>query len=407
MKTLEMPSFGADMVRGRVVEWRVAPGNRVRKGDTVALIETAKGVIDMEVFEDLIIEQLLVSLDEECDVGTPIIAVSGGRSGKTVDARDERQQLRSVAPSVLMPASASDPTVVLRPAASTARISPAARLRVWQQQLDISGIEGSGPDGAIVLKDLHRHRSASSESESGIAPLSVDTERAGRFDPIEMRRAIAAVVSRSKREIPHYYLSLEVDLEKCQAWLNAYNAEAEVDDRMLINAPLMCAVAQALHQQERFNGFYRDGEFEAMEEVHLGIAIALRGQGLVTPAIHRAQTLSPVLMMQRLKGLVERSKHGGLKVSEFQGVTATLSNIGDRGVDQIFGVIFPPQVALIGIGKVNLKPVVETASEGIPRVAVHSRVIISLAADHRVSDGNSGTRLLNDINKRLQKPEAL
>lgn len=416
MKTLEMPSFGADMETGKVVEWYAKEGDFVKKGEIIAAIETAKGIIDMEVFDDCTVQSFIVPLDEEIEVGKPIVQlVSDGVNNSTSDNVRDRvrdDQVGDIADSetsfefdtaTKKETKVPDITVskvILSVDASGVLATPAARALAAEKYIDLTNLTGTGAAGAVCLKDVESVSTlASKKSNPNNEPKESKKRRAG-FDSDQMRLAIAAVVSKSKREIPHYYLSLDIDLTKSEVWLEKINTERTPEQRLMINVPIMCAVGKALHKHPDFNGFYQDDYFTPAPNVHLGLAIRLRNKGLVAPAIHDADKLNAFEMMDKLKSVVERSKLGGLKQSELQDATTTLSNIGDRGCDQIFGVIFPPQVAIIGVGKINQKAM---AIEG--SIEVRTVVNISLAADHRVTDGQMGARFLNEINKQLQKPE--
>lgn len=389
MKTLEMPSFGADMETGKVVEWCVQKGDKLNKGDTIALIETAKGIIDMEVFDDCVVEDFLVPLDTDIEVGKPIIALQSDSAGTKTDLTKASADKEASKPTSSEPKPNSQEVQAPFAIAADALVTPAAKVYAASHSLNLQQVKGSGTNGAICLRDV---KSLTTKA----------VPKRGGFDSEQMRKAIAAVVSKSKREIPHYYLSLDVDLTETENWLVQINETVPVEQRVMINAPLMCAVARALQKHPEFNGFYKADHFEPANDVHLGVAIRLRNQGLVTPAIHQADRLSVFDMMTALKSIVERSKTGGLKQSELQDATVTLSNIGDRGSDQIFGVIFPPQVTIVGVGKINRKAMVIN-DEIVPRTMVN----VSLAADHRVTDGQMGARFLNEIQKLLNKPEKL
>jgi pyruvate dehydrogenase E2 component (dihydrolipoamide acetyltransferase) len=217
-----------------------------------------------------------------------------------------------------------------------------------------------------------------------------------------MRQAIASTVSRSKRDIPHYYLQLDMLLDNAVRWLREHNADLPPNKRILINAVIYSAIARALTSFPAFNGFYRDGHYLSSDSVHLGNAISLRQGGLMVAAIHDAQHLGLVEMMEKITDQVNRARKGGLRMSEMQEATVTVSNLGDRGSDSIQSIILPPQVAIFGIGRQRTVPWIVDNS-----VSCASIVSMSLAADHRVSDGHLGARLLNKINNYLQKPETL
>jgi pyruvate dehydrogenase E2 component (dihydrolipoamide acetyltransferase) len=215
-----------------------------------------------------------------------------------------------------------------------------------------------------------------------------------------MRRAIAAAMARSKREIPHFYLEHTVALTGLRARLDALNADRPPAERLLPAVFVIRATARALARHPGFNGHYVDGEFRPAERVHLGTAVAIRGGGLIAPAIHDADRLDLDQLMARLKDLVARARGGGLRGSELADPTATLSSLGERGVDALYGVIHPPQVALIGAGR----PVRRPWAEG-DAVAVREVMTLTLAADHRVGDGHAGALFLAEIGRLIETPE--
>jgi pyruvate dehydrogenase E2 component (dihydrolipoamide acetyltransferase) len=217
-----------------------------------------------------------------------------------------------------------------------------------------------------------------------------------------MREAIGALMARSKREIPHYYLELQIDMSAALAWLHEENLRRPVTGRLLPSALLLSAVAGAVAQMPEMNGFWIDGAFQPGGGVHLGVAISLRGGGLIAPALHDADKMSLDELMAGTRDLVQRARAGRLRSSEMSDPTITVTNLGDRGVDLVHGVIYPPQVALVGFGAIRERPWATAGMLGVRPV-----VIATLAADHRASDGHAGGRLLALIDHRLQKPEEL
>jgi pyruvate dehydrogenase E2 component (dihydrolipoamide acetyltransferase) len=260
--------------------------------------------------------------------------------------------------------------------------------------IDLSVVTGSGPSGAITSTDIERYLAA--------APAPAERKRALWLDPAAMRAAIAAAMARSKREIPHYYLEHQIDVTPCERWLAERNATLPSDGRLLIGALALKAVALALPRFPAFNGFYRDSKFEPSKAVHVGVAIAIRGGGLAAPALHDADQLSLDDLMNRMRDLVQRTRAGRIRSSEMSDPTITVSSLGERGVEALFGVIYPPQVAIVGFGKVVTRPWVVDGAIG-PR----SVVTMTLAADHRVTDGHAGALFLAEIGKLLQEPEEL
>jgi pyruvate dehydrogenase E2 component (dihydrolipoamide acetyltransferase) len=216
-----------------------------------------------------------------------------------------------------------------------------------------------------------------------------------------MRHAIGELMARSKREIPHYYLATTIDLAAATAWLAERNAQRPVTERLLPAALLLKATALAAKQVPALNGFWGAG-FQAAPAVHLGVAVSLRGGGLVAPAIHDTDALTVDELMAALRDLVERARAGRLRSSEMSDPTLTVTNLGDRGAEEVYGVIYPPQVALVGFGTITERP---WAANGL--LGVRATVRATLAADHRASDGHEGSRFLTIIDDLLQAPEAL
>lgn len=222
------------------------------------------------------------------------------------------------------------------------------------------------------------------------------------FDPAQMRQAIAAAMGKSKREIPHYYLSDDIDFAAAHQWLEDWNRERPPEQRLLAAALLLKATAQALQAVPQFNGFYEGGAFRSGQGIHIGWAISLRGGGLVAPALHAVDRLSLPQVMEQLRDLVQRARAGGLRSSELTDPTITVTSLGERGAQSVLGVIYPPQVAIVGFGRVGLRPWVVDGA-----VVARPVLNISLAADHRVTDGHLGGQLLAAIAQALQQPQNL
>lgn len=427
MSDFIMPSMGADMDSATLVEWKVKPGDRVKKGQVIAAVETSKGALDVEVFEDGVVEEIYVPEDTEADVGTPLARIGDGKGvGKQPSEAAEKAE-PTATPEAEKPPTVEQPPVTETPAPTASgtaiksetrhdqpeptppspppsppaaektdlrsRVwaSPAARRRARKAGIPLSGLHGTGPDNAIVLRDLQ-----------DTPPTTTETRPGTGFDRPQMRAAIAAAMSRAKREIPHYYLATTADLHAAEQWLADYNQHQPPENRLLLSALFMKATALALARYPELNGHYGEDGFVAAGQINLGMAVHLRGGGLVAPAILDADTLTLPELMHRLRDLVRRARGGGLRASEMGGGTATVTALGDRGVDTVYGVIYPPQVAMIGIGRARRRPL--AVNDG---VAVRLAVDLSLAADHRVCDGHLGALFLNEMDQLLQQPEAL
>jgi pyruvate dehydrogenase E2 component (dihydrolipoamide acetyltransferase) len=274
-------------------------------------------------------------------------------------------------------------------AAGPPKITPAARKRAAERGLDLSAIPRAA-DGVIGLREI--------DAAGAAAPAP---RRAG-LDLGEMRKAIAAAMARSHRDIPHYWVSQTMDVTSLFAWLEAENARRSVAARLLYAAPLIKAVALALKDTPELNGRYADDTFTPAESVHLGIGTVLRGGGLVAPALHDVDKLALDALMAALADLVPRARAGRLRSSELTDGTATFSNLGEGTSDLMMPLIYPPQVAIIGCGAAAMRPWVV---EGV--VVVRRLLTVTVAGDHRVSDGRRASHFLSRLDQRLQKPEAL
>jgi pyruvate dehydrogenase E2 component (dihydrolipoamide acetyltransferase) len=217
-----------------------------------------------------------------------------------------------------------------------------------------------------------------------------------------VRAAIAAAMSRSKREIPHFYLSHTISMKHALAWLGETNRDRPIQERILPGAMLLRAVAVALWEFPELNGFYIDDRFQPSEEVHVATAISLRTGGLVAPAILDADSIPLAELMRELQDLVVRARGGHLKSSELTSATITVTSLGDRGCETVFPVINPPQVAIVGFGAIVERPWVDGTA-----VVPHPTIVATLAADHRVSDGHRGGLFLATLDRLLQEPAKL
>jgi pyruvate dehydrogenase E2 component (dihydrolipoamide acetyltransferase) len=387
MAEFRMPSLGADMEAGTLVEWMVKPGDTVTRGDIVAVVETQKGAIEIEIFDSGEIEKLLVEEDTEVQVGTPLAIV--GKEGEP--EFEERAAPEAPSKPSAPPEAAAPPpaTAEAHPSAGRARISPVARRLAHERGVDISQIKGTGPGGAIVKEDI----------EQAAKPAK---KRAAGIDFDAMREAIAAAMARSKREIPHYYLAQSIDVTACEDWLAQVNADRPPAERLLMGALNVKATALAARKHRQFNGFFEDGEFQASDAIHVGMAIAIRGGGLAAPALHDADAQPLDELMAEMRDLVARTRAGRMRSSEISDPTITVSSMGDRGVEALYGIIYPPQVAIVGFGKPESRPWVVDGA-----VVARSVMTITLSADHRVTDGHAGGLFLAEIGQLLQEPEKL
>ncbi|OGL31398.1 MAG: branched-chain alpha-keto acid dehydrogenase subunit E2 [Candidatus Rokubacteria bacterium RIFCSPLOWO2_12_FULL_69_21] len=413
-----MPILEADMRAGTLVAWRKQAGDRVTRGEIIAQVETDKGLIDIEVFLSGTIEKILVEPGTTVPTGAvlAVILEDAGAPGAPV------------APAVAPPAPAR------------VRISPLARRIATELRIDPETVRGTGPGGAVTQEDVVRAAAAGEASEHGnrasvsepvraaaAGEASEHGNRASVSEPVRaaaegeraaavppealvppgdrqarLRQTIGATMSRSKREIPHYYLATTIDMHRALAWLAEENLRRPVTERLLYGALLVKAVARAVSEVPELNSVWRGGEAIRSDAVHVGVAISLRGGGVVAPALHDADRQSLGDLMRQFRDLVQRARAGGLRSSELSDPTITVTSLGEQGVETVFGIIFPPQVAIVGFGKV-----VERAWPVDGAVVLRPVMTATLSADHRVSDGHRGALFLAAVDRLLQEPGRL
>ena len=407
MGEFRMPSLGADMETGKLVEWLVVPGQRVRRGDIVAMVETQKGLFEVEIFADGVMGELLVQPGQTVPVGTLLATIDNGAdgAGEGATAAPTGIQAEQPPPAAAPVAAESAPEPA---AASRIASSPSARQLARELGIDLATVTGTGPHGAIGRGDVEAAARAAGRlpaPDEPVAPVSAPSppaEPAPSAAAAAMRKAIAAAVSRSNREIPHYYLETEIDLSKPLQWLEEENRKRSMRERILPVALLVKATALALREVPELNGFWQNDQLEVRQDIHIGFAVALRQGGLIAPAVHHVDQLGVGEVMQRLADLIERTRGGHLRSSELTDATMSVTSLGDRGVRTVYGVIYPPQVALVGFGRISERPWAENGLLGVRRC-----VTATLAADHRATDGHQGALFLEALTRHLHLPEAL
>jgi pyruvate dehydrogenase E2 component (dihydrolipoamide acetyltransferase) len=431
MAEFRMPSLGSDMKEGTLLEWRVKPGDRVSRGDIIAVVDTDKAAIEIEVFDDGIVETLLVQPGQKVPVGTVMAVIRGSLeapSGEIPMAAPREtptpvEAVRRPAGMEGLPQAEKAPPVPPQPAMAVQRVkaSPYARRLASEQSIDLARLQGTGPLGSIRAADVHRamampgaaapaeirlepgERKAPLEPGKGAQPAPpVPEKRAASDYQAAMRRAIAAAMSRSNREIPHYYLETRIDMSRTLSWLESQNRERSIKERILPVVPLIKAVALALQEVPELNGYWLEDRHQPREAIHIGFAISLRQGGLIAPAILHADLMNMDELMEALRDLITRARTGRLRGSEMTDATITMTSLGDLGVETVYGVIYPPQVALVGFGKTMEQPWAENGMLGVRPV-----LTATLAGDHRATDGRRGAQFLDALNRTLQEPTKL
>jgi pyruvate dehydrogenase E2 component (dihydrolipoamide acetyltransferase) len=393
-----MPSLGADMEAGTLAQWLKHPGDPVKRGDIIAVVDTQKGAIEIEVFEDGVLEKTVVEPGQKVPVGTVLALIRGTGGAPATEPRAPATPLPAAPPSAATPPErvpVPPPPAPKPEAHGRVRISPLARKLAEERGVDLAQVTGTGAQGAITRQDVERAAEAS--------PAAAPAKGAAPADRVAaMRTAIAAAMARSKREIPHYYLSTTIDMSASLAWLRAENERRAVTERLLPAALLVKAVALALREVPELNGHWIDGGFRNGPGIHVGMAVSLRGGGLIAPALHDADNAELTTLMRRLQDVVARARAGTLRSSELSDPTITVTNLGEQGVESAFGIIYPPQVALVGFGRISDRPWVAAG-----KVEARPLLTASLSADHRASDGHRGGVFLAAVDRLLQTPERL
>ncbi|OIK26161.1 dihydrolipoamide acetyltransferase family protein [Streptomyces malaysiense] len=444
MAEFTMPSLGADMDKGTLQEWLVQPGELVRKGDPVAVIETAKSSIEVECFATGRMGELLIEPGTTVPVGTPLALIEPAAEGAgKPEKAEEKPPVRPAPAPVSAPPAAQDRghveagplvrhlaertgvdlaavqgsghggrltrTDVEQAAAATTaagqarvRATPLARRLAAERGVDLAAVTGTGRDSAIRAADVRK--AAPGPTAAGPRHLTVPVRPSHPPEDrtAARRQAIAGLMTRANRDIPHYYLSTTIDMAPAMGWLHEHNRRSPVAERILPAALLLKAAALAAREVPELNGFWTDDHYTAGEGVHLGVAVSLRRGGLVAPALHDADTLELRQLMNGLKDLVARARTGRLRSSEVSDPTITVTNLGDQGVETVFGVIYPPQVALVGFGRIVDRP---CAVDGL--LGVRPVVTATLSADHRATDGAVGAHYLTAVDHLLHTPEQL
>lgn len=434
-----MPSLGADMQEATLVKWLVKRGDRIKRGQVIGEVDTAKGVIDLECFQEGVVENILVNEGQTVPVGyallslatddQPLASCASESASSSINKQgvghsiEQTSQKNETAVSELVEKGTLQNTIRAAAdqmsrekkslqsaqkieiteistgsvgeanATSRPKVSPLARRRAAELGIDLTTVTTARVDHTIGIEDVESAAARRTTVATGRGP---DASR------VALRTAIAAAMSKSKSEIPHYYLQTSINMQKALTWLEQENKKRSLNDRLLPALLLIKAVTRALVEVPQLNGYWVDGQLRQSDKVHVGFAIAMKGGGLVAPAIHDVGVKSIDQLRSDLYDLVPRARVGRLRSSEMTDATITITNMGDLGVESVFGIIYPPQVALVGFGKVFDRPWVEAGE-----LCIRPIVTASLSADHRATDGLIGARFLDSLGQLLQEPQSL
>ena len=412
MPLVTMPKLSDTMVEGTLVKWVKTKGDKVEVGDILAEVETDKATMEMEAFDEGILSELYVAEGGMIKVGDKIALILA--DGETADTAPAAQST----PTAEKPkASAPAATTPLAPApraaapATTGRIkaSPLARKIAATRGVNLSSIAGTGPGGRIVKKDVEN---APTGGGGGVASPAKPAIRAAHGIAGEekiialtgMRKTIAERLLASKTQIPHFYLSVTMDGGPLMALRKELNAMAEKDggQKLTVNDFILLAAARAAAEVPKINAAYDGDAIIEYAEVNLAVAVAVE-DGLITPVIKKANTLSLREISAQMKELAAKARGKKLKPEEYQGGTITLSSLGGFGIDSFLPIINPPQSFILGIGAIIKQPVVNEQDQ----LVVGHRLVVSGSGDHRVVDGAVAAEYMNALRRLVEKPALL
>lgn len=428
---IEMPKLSDTMTTGTLVKWLKKEGDSVSNGDALAEVETDKATMELESFDDGVLLKQYVGEGESVDVGAPVCAIgekdekapdAGGSSSSSSDSKEEpAEKEEEPAGDDSEDQDDSDNQKNLADQNDRVKASPLARKIASENNLDLSSVKGSGPRGRVVkadvetalkrgaggdgVKEISSGKSASSGSAQGFTPFAEDK----KIPLSNMRSAIARRLLESKTTIPHFYLEIEVDADpllKLRSGLNAQLAELSEEQgkaKFSVNLFVLKAATEALRRVPAANASWEKDHILQHGSVHMAFAVAV-DDGLVTPVIRDAHAKTLRQMNIDSLDLIQKAKNKKLKPDEMSGSTFTVTNLGMFGIQSFFGIINPPNAAILSVGATIKKPIVDDKTG---EIRVGQRMTLGLSADHRVVDGAVGAEFLAELKKVLETPAAM
>ena len=459
--SIVMPQLGYDMREGTVVRWVKQEGDEVVANEVIAEIETDKAVVEFKPTTGGVLRRIVAGEGEAVPVGQLIAVIGDADEALPDDLGGPSETAPSDAPPALEPASTpTAPATVAAAPAGEVRASPIARRLARERGVDLSTVTGSGPGGRIVEADvlaaadaaraateagrvlasplarrLARERGIDLSTVTGTGPgrriveADIDAaasapqpepvpqpvvpaapppaeapsapEGAARQDLSRMRQAIASVTSGSKREAPHFYVAVDMDMTAAMSLRRDINDELPASSRVSVNDLIVKASALAIGKHPKFNSFYRGDYLQMNPSINVGIAIALES-GLIVPGIPECESKTLAEIAAASRDLIDRANNGRLQAEEYTGTTYSVSNLGMFDVDSFTAIIFPPHAAILAVGAVKEQPV---ARDG--QLAIAEIMKATLSVDHRVADGAEAAQFLMEIKRLLEKPVSL
>ena len=393
-----MEALSPTMEEGRIITWHKKEGDEVTVGDIIAEVETDKAVMELQARGDGILRKIVAGEGATVEVGKLVAVIAGadddiGDVGATAPAPAAESTTEASQPIAAEPPPAAAPPA---PAGGRIKASPLARRMAREQRVDLESVQGSGPGGRIVKRDLTGAEGAAPT----IAPVGVVSP--GGFEDVslgQMRKTIAKRLAQSIGPVPHFFLTTEVDMERAAAARAELNALG--DQRISFNDIAIKVVAMALMQHRACNAWWQDDHIRYFNEVHMGMAVAVE-DGLITPVIRNANLKTLRDIASESRALAERARERRLQPEEYTGATFSISNLGMFGIDEFTAIINPPEAGIIAVGALMEKPV---ALDGA--LVVRRRMRLTMSCDHRVIDGATGAQFLQTVTTMLENPMAM
>jgi pyruvate dehydrogenase E2 component (dihydrolipoyllysine-residue acetyltransferase) len=407
MPIITMPKLSDTMVEGTIARWRKKQGDTIETGDILAEVETDKATMEMEAFDDGVLKEIYVSDGGVAKVGEKVaLILAEGESAEAAEAAPAPKAEPTAGAKPAEPQAAPAAPAAAAPTGARVKASPLAKKLAEERGVALEGIQGTGPGGRIVAEDIPEKGAAPAAAAAPApAPAPKIPAVAGKGDrrvPLSgMRRVIAERLLASKTQLPHFYLSVEIDasaLMRLRKELNTANESAGLP-KLTINDFVLLAVARAASSHPYINASWAGDAIIQYGSVNISVAVAV-DDGLVTPVIRDAHKLSLKEISSAVKDFAKRAREKKLKPEEYQGGTITVSTLGAYGIEQFSAIINPPQAAILAVGAIVKKPIVNAKNE----IVVGERMTITLSCDHRVVDGAVGAEYLGTLRKLIENP---
>lgn len=401
---VQMPKLSDTMTEGVILKWRYKEGDKVKQGDVLVEIESDKADMELEAYDSGILRKIFVAEGGKAPIGAPIAIIAGAdeditammQSGPAASATTESP--KAAVPAAAAPQAHAAAAPVQPSATGRVKASPLARRLASENKVDIGRIPGSGPLGRVVRKDVE---AAVAHGTFSTAPPFKPAVRKPTQDLLlsPIRKTIAKKMAESKQTVPHFQVTMEVDMEPCMAFRDQINSLGDVKIGFTDILLKACGFALARHPQ--VNATYLGESMRQHGDIHISVAVALE-DGLVTPVVRHCDQKTIEDINRELRDLVERARIRKLKPEEYAGGTFTVSNLGMFGVSQFVAIITPPEGAILAVGSIVEKPVVK---KGV--VVVGHTMNMTLSADHRIIDGAVAARFMQDLTRILENPAIL